>query len=214
MAWGGLVGGALSGAGSYFGAKEQNRANVDIAKKDREFAERMSNTSYQRGMADLGAAGLNPILAYQRGGASSPTYTSPNAVNELGPAISSAQQAYNTYTMTENTREDTDLKESQKKLNKEQELKTFWDKETAQQNSHSAFAEAQMKEIQLERMRKYGDSLIGRTGFTFEKMGERSARRAADAVDEALPLQSRKKRQRKSETKWRSKLPPKGKNTR
>lgn len=47
--------------------------NSAEAEKDRAWQEYMSNTSYQRAISDMQAAGLNPALAYQQGGASTPS---------------------------------------------------------------------------------------------------------------------------------------------
>lgn len=87
-----------------------------LMRENRDWTQNMSNTAYQRAMRDMRSAGLNPILAYAQGGASTPQMATPSTPvastsgsvpgahgapavarmeNALGPAVSSALQGAN-----------------------------------------------------------------------------------------------------------------------
>lgn len=87
---------AIAAVGSYLGSKNTNRTSQGLSGEQMAFQERMSNTAYQRGTADMQAAGLNPMLAYSQGGASAPMGSMPQVQNALGGAVSSGVQAYQT----------------------------------------------------------------------------------------------------------------------
>lgn len=92
----------------YMGAKQTQRWEKQAARVQMDFQERMSNTAYQRAMADMRAAGINPIMVSKLGGASTPTGAKASSP-DLGKIGSNAVQASNAISQAQLARANADL---------------------------------------------------------------------------------------------------------
>lgn len=109
-----LIGAALiSGASSIFGGISANKANKAAAAAQMAFQKDAAKHSYQWAMSDMKKAGLNPMLAYQQGGASALSGASYKAENVLKDASSTALQTMRLKSELKNIDEDTILKRQQ-----------------------------------------------------------------------------------------------------
>lgn len=153
-----------SGIAGFLGAQSTNSANREIAAENTAFQERMSNTAYQRQVKDLEAAGLNPMLAYIKGGgASTPTGTVLPMQNAVATGVASAESAARTARIPHEIGQigaNTALSRAQMWLTQSQEALNFASAD--QKRSHINFMENQVNKIQAEikNIPLEGDRLI------------------------------------------------------
>jgi len=87
-----------SSIAGFLGQQDTNAQNRELAAQNTAFQERMSNSAYQRQVKDLEAAGLNPMLAYVKGGgASTPIGSVAQMQNPAMAGIQSAESASRAY---------------------------------------------------------------------------------------------------------------------
>lgn len=154
----GALAGGISGLSSGYGTDQQNIANAKEAQKNRDFQDaqakrqmdfqrEMSNTSHQRSIKDLRAAGLNPILAARQGastpGGASASGSMARFENVTGNAVNSAVTASRAQAEVKNVKQQT------KKLVHET-VSALYDTRTSKQNSLIAAWKEHLAGIEVE----------------------------------------------------------------
>lgn len=156
-AGGNLLGGMLGASGQQNINAQQIQMAEQMQQQQQAFQERMSNTAYQRGMADMKAAGLNPILAANLGGASTPPGSSVmptlgNPGSFLQQGVSSAAGAAGMFNATKMALAQSEKDASQTDLNKASTTNTEAATGLTQAATEKAKAETAVSSKQLDKL--------------------------------------------------------------
>lgn len=175
----GLIGAGIGGIANLIGGERANQASARQAENQMNFQERMSNTSWQRGVADMKAAGINPMLAVNQGGASTPAGASAKMDNTMAPAMTSALSALQLSA-------DIKSREGQNTLNQALASKAIVDAQLSAANTRSADTnnkalESQLKAIAEKAKADEQKAYYDRKFSTWDAIGSRVNRDSGSA---------------------------------
>jgi hypothetical protein len=157
-----ILGALGSGLLGFFGQQSANSANAAIAQKQMDFQEEMSNTAYQRQVKDMEAAGLNPMLAYMKGGGAS---TPAGASYQYQSPVTAAAGAYESYTRGQKSQAET---ETEKQRPGQVAAQTATERvrpgqitaETNRTEAETEVARARLPQVEAETQRTRADTVL------------------------------------------------------
>lgn len=137
----GMAGDIYSAYTTSQGEREANEASLTSAREQMDFQERMSNTAHQREVADLRAAGLNPVLS-ANSGASTPVGTSVDVQNSAPNLSGIASRGVQTALQGMQMKKDFESADAQIAYTKANKLLTDRNAEIAIQTARQKAADA------------------------------------------------------------------------
>jgi hypothetical protein len=147
-------------------SRETNAKAIELARENNEWSERLSNTAYERAMSDMRRAGLNPILAGNLGGATTPglqqpnlhvpTMQAPTESDWLGAGINSAGSLGAQLVGAEKTLQEVENLKSTQGLTEDQRAKVAQEINNLQEVAIGIHADNAMKEVRNDAVRGAG----------------------------------------------------------
>ena len=140
-----LIGGGLG----FLGAESSNKEARRMMQRQQDFQERMYRNRYQYQMADMRAAGLNPILAYSQGPPGAPSGASAiQPLNEMGAIGAELGRGVSSAIQARRMKADVELTEEQAKAAKETVKNIAEDTKLKNEQRNVASADWMLKAVQ------------------------------------------------------------------